>query len=323
MPFQRVAVIGLGLIGTSLGLALHRLPRPPRVVGYDRDRDALHRAARRHAVDATAASATAAVAEAELVVLATPVRAVVPLLAEIAPYLAPDAVVTDTGSTKAQIVAQAAEVAPGVAFVGGHPMAGKLTQGTDEADAALFDGTLYCLTPTEQTAPWAIDRAVALVEALGARPHFLAPAEHDGLVAAISHLPYLLASTLMAMASAEAGWREMARLAAGGFATMTRLVEGEPEMYADICLTNREAILRQLDSFVAALADLRAAIAAGDETLRERFAQVRERHRAWLRERAQAAGSPLSDADLRGPGLFFPARWQDALRGRRPPRVEE
>ncbi len=322
MAFQRVAIVGLGLIGASLGLALHRLPRPPQVVGYDQDAEARRRAARRHAADRVASSAVEAVEGADLVILATPVRAVVPLLREIAPHLAPACVVTDTGSTKEQVVAEAATAAPAVTFVGGHPMAGRLTQGTPDADAGLFDGTIYCLTPTADTPPEAVARVTALVEAVRARPHFLAPAEHDSLVAAISHLPYLLASTLMLSTSDEAAWPEMALLAAGGFATMTRLAEGEPQMYTDICLTNRDAILRQLDRYVAALAELRAAIAAGDEALRERFAAARARHQAWLATRGTPQGADPPNLELRAHNPFFPRQWQDALRGRRPPREE-
>jgi prephenate dehydrogenase len=318
MPAQRVAIIGLGLIGASLGLALHRLTPAPRVVGYDRSGEVRTRAARRHAVDRTPWSLEETVEGADLVILATPVRAVAPLLGSIAPHLAPGAVVTDTGSTKEQVVLSAAEVAPEVAFVGGHPMAGKLTQGTDDADADLFRGTIYCLTPTADTSRAAIERVTELVAAVGAQPRFLDAAEHDGLVAAISHLPYLLATTLMAATSTDAGWREMAALAAGGFATMTRLAEGEPEMYADICLTNREAIARQLDRYVDALADLRTAIVGGDEDLRARFAAAREQHQAWLAERTAPPEGAALAPEVRAHNPFIPQRWQDALRGRRP-----
>jgi prephenate dehydrogenase len=322
MATQRIAIVGLGLIGASLGLALHRLSRPPVVVGYDRDAATTRRAASSRAVDRTAGSVAEAVANADLVVLATPVRTIAPLLAELAPHVAAECVVTDTGSTKEQVVAQAAEAAPALAFVGGHPMAGRLTQGTQDADAALFDGTVYCLTPVESTPPDAVARVVELVESIGARPHFLAPAEHDGLVAAVSHLPYLLASALMAQATGDPAWRERAALAAGGFATMTRLAEGEPEMYADICLTNRDAILRQIDRFAEELAGLRAAIAAGDEGLRERFNRARDEHARWLGERERGVSATVDAEDLRPPNPFLPRSWQDALRGRRPPRRE-
>ena len=149
------------------------------------------------------------------------------------------------------------------------------------------------------------------------RPFFLEPTEHDGLVAAVSHLPYLLASALMATASSQTSWREMAALAAGGFATMTRLVDGEPEMYADICHTNRDAVLYQLDRFAAELADLRAAVAAGDESLHERFRGARDRHQAWLHERTNPASDMPPVEELKGPNLFFPQSWQDAFRGKR------
>jgi hypothetical protein len=120
----------------------------------------------------------------------------------------------------------------------------------------------------------------------------------------------------MAVTSDDPAWRELSVLAAGGFATMTRLVEGEPAMYADICLTNREAILLQLDRFAAELAEFRAAIAAGDEGLKARFEELRARREAWLRERSGAAPA-IPPEEFRGPGLFLPQRWQDALRGRR------
>ncbi|HEY8449004.1 MAG TPA: prephenate dehydrogenase [Bacillota bacterium] len=315
---DRVAILGLGLIGTSLGLALHRLPQPPQVVGYDRDPAARTRAARRHAIDRATFTPEDAVAEADLVVLATPVRTIVPLVGEIAPHLRPGTVLTDTGSTKAAIVAAVAEQFPEIAFVGGHPMAGRLTQGTDDADAALFDGTVYCLTPTAMTPEPAIARVVAFVQAVGARPHFLAPVEHDGLVAAVSHLPYLLATTLMASVAAQAGWQEMALLAAGSFRTMTRLVDADPTMYADICLTNREAIIRQVDHYIAALEAVRAAINAGDESLREQFGAVRNTYQAWLRQRESGDALTPTEEELRGPSLFLPAKWQDLLLGRRP-----
>src|SRR5262249_42893753 len=179
---------------------LHRLPRPPVVVGYDRDPATARRAAGSRAVDRTSGSVAEAVANADLVVLATPVRTIGPLLAELAPHVAAECVVADTGSTKEKVVAQAAGAAPALAFVGGHPMAGRLTQGTQDADAALFDGTVYCLTPVESTPPDAVARVVELVEAIGARPHFLAPAEHAGLVAAVSHLPHPPAPAPMAPA---------------------------------------------------------------------------------------------------------------------------
>ena len=317
MAFQRVAIVGLGLIGGSFGLAIHRLPRPPVVVGYDRVGPTRREAARRQAVDRLVGSAAEAVEGADLVILATPVRSIVPLLQEIAPHLAADCVVTDTGSTKAELVAAAAQAVPEVAFVGGHPMAGKLTSGAEEADATLFGGVVYCLTPSAHTPPAAVARVVELVEALGARPFFLEPTEHDGLVAAVSHLPYLLAGALMTSASSQTSWREMAALAAGGFATMTRLADAEPEMYADICHTNRAAILYQLDSFAAELAALRAAVASGDDSLRERFSSARDQHQAWLHERAAPASDMPPLEDLKGPNLLFPQSWQDAFRGKR------
>jgi prephenate dehydrogenase len=318
MRFERVAIIGLGLIGSSLGLALGRWRPALEIVGFDADRDTARRAEGLGAVRRTASDAVVAATGADLVILATPVRAAIGLLEQLGPHLSPDCVVTDTGSTKARIVAAAAQPGLRANFVGGHPMTGRLTQGTAEPVATLFDGAVYCLTPAADTDPEALAGVAELVEALGAQPRFFDPAEHDGLVAAISHVPYLLATTLMAVASDSAAWREMGGLAAGGFATMTRLANGDPAMYGDICLTNRVAIVEHLDRFMEGLAALRESIAEEDAGLTAHFEDVRRRHADWLKERKDPAPTMSMD-ELRPTSLILPRRWQDALRGLRPP----
>src|SRR5438067_2629902 len=190
--FNRVAIIGLGLIGGSIGLALHKAKAAQQVVGYDLGKGISNQARKIGAIDQPYSTLADTIRGAELIILATPVGAMRSLLQDIAPLVTPGAVVTDVASTKAQVISWAEEfLPPSVAFVGGHPMTGKELSGVEAADAALFHDRIYCLTPTARTPPAAINKVSMLVEALGARVRFLEPAEHDGQVAGVSHLPFV------------------------------------------------------------------------------------------------------------------------------------
>jgi len=222
------------------------------------------------------------------VIVSTPVGAMKALFEEIAPLLPVEALVMDTGSTKASVLHWAADLLPnGVRFVGGHPMAGKTETGPDAADAKLFQGALWCLAPLPSTSRDAIDEAVHLVESLGAAPYFLDPDEHDGLVASVSHLPYLMSVALIRHLGRERSWRETASLAAGGFAYSTHLSDSDPQMFADIMRTNRDNIARRLDLYIAELEAMRDAIAADSPALKAHFEEARALHQDWLAGRAQ------------------------------------
>lgn len=280
--FQRVAIIGLGLIGGSIGLALHRAKVAREVTGYDLGRGVTDRARKIGAIDIPCDALADAVRGAELVVLATPVGAMRALLQNIAGALVPGTVVTDVASTKVQVISWAEEYLPSsVAFVGGHPMTGKEQSGVEAADAALFEGRIYCLTPTPRTRPAAVDKVASFVESLGARARFLEPAEHDGQVAGVSHLPFVASIALMKAVGEGGAWGDASLLAATGFRDMTRLAAGSPEMYRDICLTNSEAITRWLDDYIATLSTLRQRIAAHDRDLAEDFAKVQQLRLQW------------------------------------------
>ena len=204
------------------------------------------------------------------------------LLQDIAITATPGAVVTDVASTKAQIISWAEEFLPtSVAFVGGHPMTGKELSGVESADAALFQGRIYCLTPTAHTRPVAINKVSILIEALGARVRFLEPAEHDGQVAGISHLPFVASVALMKTVAEGPAWGDAAMLAAGGFRDMSRLAAGNPEMYRDICLTNSEALTRWLNEYITTLSELRDRIAVHDRSLAETFARAQQLRLQW------------------------------------------
>ena len=276
--FNRVAIIGLGLIGGSIGLALHKTKAAQQVVGYDLGKGISDQARKSGAIDQPYAALADAARGAELIILATPVGAMRSLLQDIAASATPGAVVTDVASTKAQVISWAEEFLPSsVAFVGGHPMTGKELTGMESADADLFQGRIYCLTPTSRTRPLAINKVSILVEALGARVRFLEPAEHDGQVAGISHLPFIASIALMNTVAAGPAWGDAAMLAAGGFRDMSRLAAGDPEMYRDICLTNSEALTRWLNEYIATLTTLRDRIAVHDKNLDETFARAQLR----------------------------------------------
>ncbi len=280
--FNRVAIIGLGLIGGSIGLALHRAKGAREITGYDLGKGICDRAHKIGAIDQPYTALADGVRGAELIILATPVGAMRSLLQDIAPHVSAGAVVTDVASTKAQVINWAEEFLPtSVSFVGGHPMTGKEVSGVEAADASLFRNRIYCLTPTVRTRPAAINKVSTFVEMLGARTRFLEPAEHDGQVAGVSHLPFVASIALVETVTKGPAWGDASMLAASGFRDMSRLAAGNPEMYRDICLTNSEAITHWLDEYIATLTQLRDRIAAHDRNLNETFAGVQQERLQW------------------------------------------
>jgi prephenate dehydrogenase len=290
--FNRVAIIGLGLIGGSLGLALRQAKAARQVAGYDLYKGVGDRARKVGAIDQSCSSLAEAARGSELIILATPVGAMRSLLQQLAACASPGAVITDVSSTKAQVISWAEEYLPAtIPFVGGHPIAGKETSGIEAADATLFQQCVYCLTPTKRTSPAALDKAAALIDALGARVRFLEPPEHDGMMAGVSHLPFMASIALMQTAALNPAWRDASLLAGSGFRDMTRLAAGSPEMYRDICLTNSEAITRWLADYIAVLSTLRERITARDPNLGEVFEQAQKARNAWQAAQEQAKNS--------------------------------
>lgn len=302
--FGRVAIIGMGLMGGSLGLAL-RAARAvgaldaSEVVGYDAAPGVAERAVARGALDLACASLAEAIDAARLVVIAAPTLAaerVLRAVAEHAAHLAPDVVVTDMCSVKAPLVALAetlGEQTPALAerYVGGHPMAGSERAGIEAATEALLRGARWVLTPTAATAPDALARLRALVVALGAEPVELAAEAHDDAVAGISHLPLALAVALTETLADADDWATMAQLAAGGYRDTTRVAAGDPLMGRDILLANRGPLLARLDAFTATLARLRERIARGDAGAIEAELRAAQAARlSWQAEHERARG---------------------------------
>ena len=285
-PFERVAILGLGLMGASLGMALRAAGVARVVTGYDAGPGVIERARERGAIDIACADVPQAVTEADLLVLAAPIRAASDLFTAIAPHVTPSALITDLCSVKAHIVSCAERTLSDPSrFIGGHPMTGSERSGVEAARADLYDGCIWPLTPTANTAPEAIARLSWTIGRLGATPFLLDPAEHDAAVALISHLLRIAASGLILVAAQSASWPAARELAAGGFRDTTRVASGDPAMMLDICGANSTALLSGLDAYIETLRSLRAQIANGDVTLEDTFASAKQTRDDWLRAR--------------------------------------
>lgn len=273
MAQSRIAIIGTGLIGTSLGLALHARPeRNYEIVGVDRDRGAAREAKKMGALDREVGSLEEVLKGAGLVVISVPVLAAKRILQEMAPYLDPGAIITDTCSTKHDILRWATEFLPEtVHFVGGHPMAGREQTGPKAAVPDLFRGAAWAVTPSPRANEAAVETILGLVEAVGAIPLYIDPAEHDNYAAAVSHVPLLLSVALFRMARDSQGWEDASLLAGPGFRDLTRLASGDPAMSRDIMATNRESVLHWLGRFQDELDTIRQAIESGGDVLTDLF----------------------------------------------------
>ena len=314
---QRVTIIGMGLIGASIGIGLRRWAtnegkREPvlAVTGFDLNLDNQNYAKKIKAVDNTEWDLTKAVRDADLVVVAVPALAVREVFESIAPHVKPGAIITDVTSTKAQVMEWARELLPNtVHFVGGHPMAGK-SQSIEGAEGDLFKGATWCVVPSVAADETAVQTVLGMVNALEAEPMFIDAHEHDGFVGAVSHLPMLLAVALMRAVSKDPSWRDMKHLTAGGFRDASRLAAGSPDMQRDIAATNREAITRWVDIAIDELQHLRSLInantAEADETLLALFTQARDARADWATgvrrdgELIQATSSELSNTSVGG-----------------------
>lgn len=281
---MRIAIIGLGLIGGSIGLALKQAGwRGAEVIGYARRRETSSLALKLGAVDKIELDLRSAIKDADIVIVATPVLTVKDIFTQIAPDLSDGSIVTDTASTKMQVMQWAEELLPSrVSFVGGHPMAGKEISGIRAANDDLFRNCIYCLTPLPQTKPAAVRIVRDMVNTLGAIPLIIEAEEHDRLVAGVSHLPLLLSVALVSVTTRNPSWQQMSRLAASGYRDLTRLASGNPEVSAHICLSNQAAIVSWLDVFIEELQRLRRLITDGTDEIEEALALANEARQKWL-----------------------------------------
>jgi prephenate dehydrogenase len=281
MRFERVAVIGVGLIGGSFALALKSANACGRVVGIGRGAANLRLALDRGLIDSIGADAS----DADLVLVATPVAQFPQVLSSLAPRLKPSAIVTDAGSTKRDVVA-AARAALGAKisqFVPAHPIAGAEKSGAAAASADLFRGKRVVLTPLPENSTASLEAIEAAWSACGARVGRMSPEEHDAVFAAVSHLPHLLAYALVHEFAGRGNSAQLFGYAAGGFRDFTRIASSHPEMWRDICVANREPLLAELDRFAGKLRALRPLLERGDGAALEKlFAEARAARERWL-----------------------------------------
>jgi prephenate dehydrogenase len=281
MRFDRVAVIGVGLIGGSFALALKAAGICGHVVGIGRGAANLQLAKERGIIDSIAQDA----ADADLVLVATPVAQYPQVLESIAPRLKPSAIVTDAGSTKRDVVA-AARAALGAKisqFVPAHPIAGAEKSGAAAADADLFRGKRVVLTPSQENSAASLKAIEAAWTACGARVSRMSAEEHDAVFAAVSHLPHLLAYALVHEFAGRDNSAQLFGYAAGGFRDFTRIASSHAEMWRDICVANREPLLAELDRYAEKLRALRPLLERGDgAALEQLFAEARAARERWL-----------------------------------------
>ena len=286
---RRITIIGLGLIGCSLGMALKRAKGSEvEITGTSRTEETIKIALQRGAIDRPQPKLKEAVSGAELVIIATPISAIPEVFQEIREHLPSGSIVTDTASTKAQVVRWAAEfLPPQVRFVGGHPMAGKERAGPLEAEASLFERKAYCLIPSPAADERAMEACVALSKAVGAFPIVLSAEEHDKIAAGASHILILLSAALISATSAHPSWPLIARIAGNGFRDLSRLASGSPRLHFDICITNKENIIEWLDRYMDELRRYREILAGSSQELLEILERARDKRERWIRFRAE------------------------------------
>lgn len=313
-PARRLAILGVGLIGGSLGLRWRHCGAAQRVVGWSRHPETLRRALELGAIDEPAADVAAAVRDADAVVLCAPILACIAMAPEVVASAPAGCLITDVGSTKAAIArvmaealaarAAASEGAALPAFVGGHPMAGSERTGVEAADPYLFEQAVWAVCPPPDGPTWALSRLCRLVAAAGAHAVVMDAETHDARVAAISHLPQLAAVALAEAAGAAAARDpDVLHLAGGGFRDTTRIAQSPPGFWLDVLDTNRAPVLEALDRMAALLAEIRRAVAEGDRAaVAAHFERARQ-----VRARVPARGKGLLPAyhDL---VLFVPDR---------------
>lgn len=272
--FNRVTIIGLGLIGGSLGLALKKKRIAKEVIGVSRHAPTIREAVRRKAIDSGAVDPIAGVRAADIVVLATPVDAIAPIAERVAAVLRPGTVLSDVGSSKAEIVRRLEKRLPRhVAFVGGHPLAGSDQRGFAAANGKLFNGSICVLTQTTRTSKEALSTMTRFWQSLVGKVEVMTPSRHDTLVAAASHLPHLLAYTL-----AGATPEEAARLRLRSFKDVTRIARSEPDLWDDIFLSNRKAVLEAMRRFDRQWKNLRGLIQRSNAAgLKQQLERARQR----------------------------------------------
>lgn len=286
MKTDKIAIIGIGLIGGSLGLSFKQFSNPPKITGIARKQETIDKAIDIGAIDDGTTSFEDGVKDADIVFIATPVGSIVDIAKKIIPYLKQKAIITDVGSTKATLVREIEEAIPAnIYFIGGHPMAGSEQTGVEAATPFLFKNSYYILTPTQKTNNEAFSCLHSLLARTGAYVLAVDAEKHDSTVATISHLPHFAAASLVNVAQSRMNENEnLIKLAAGGFKDMTRIAIGSPEIWLDIAFENSAAILEALNAYKKEIEKIYDFIKNRDkEGLTQRLNEAREKRSALQR----------------------------------------
>ncbi len=302
-----ITIVGAGLIGTSLGLALKQLKETPQLLAHDKDLSIAKDAVKKGAFDKAEWNLVNACEKAEVIILAIPLSGIRSTLEAIAPYLKQGAIISDTSRTKAPVLAWAHELLPDHAhFVGGDPVVYPAGSGREHATPDLFRERLYCLTPTASANEEAVQFMVSLVSIIGAQPFFVDADEHDGLVTATEYLPTILSTALVNTVAGLESWRETRKLAGTLFEQVSAAASGDPDSLKDSLLSHRQNMLSWLDRYIAELRQLRALL-VDDEDAGEVLAQKLDKavveRRNWLTDFQQGT---FADPELTGPDLDQP-----------------
>ncbi|HVR90225.1 MAG TPA: prephenate/arogenate dehydrogenase family protein [Novosphingobium sp.] len=303
MSFERVAIIGLGLLGGSIGLAVREHLPHATTTGYDADPATRERAAERGLVGQVCETAAEAVREADLVILCVPVGAMGAAAAEFSQALPVGAIVSDVGSSKQTVATALAEALPGHTVIPAHPVAGTERSGPDAGFASLFHNRWCILTPPPEAAAEDVARLSAFWEALGANVELMDAQHHDLVLAITSHLPHLIAYTIVGTASdlEQVTRGEVIKYSAGGFRDFTRIAASDPTMWRDVFLTNKDAVLEMLQRFSEDLTALQRAIRVGDgDGLFDHFTRTRAIRRSIIAEGQDDARPDFGRADHGG-----------------------
>ena len=287
LPFSRITVIGLGLIGSSIARAVREYMPTARVTGYDRDPAVREQSTLLGFCHDIADSAGASVTDADLVILCVPVGAIGKVAAELADDLPADCVVSDVGSSKAGVAEALAEALPGIVIVPAHPVAGTEHSGPEAGFASLFQDRWCIVTPCEQSNDTAVAQVTSFWERIGAKVETMDPKHHDLVLAVTSHLPHLIAYTIVGTASdlEDVTQSEVIKYSAGGFRDFTRIAASDPTMWRDVFLANKDAVLEMLQRFSEDLTRLQRAIRWGDgDTLFELFSRTRAVRRSIIEQ---------------------------------------
>ena len=281
-----IAIVGTGLIGTSLALAIKQSNLQVDVVGTDYDQSARSGAQKSGAFKKVESNLSNAIRGADVVIYATPVLAMREMMEASVNDFEEGCVVTDVGSSKKVVIEWADEILPeSVSFVGGHPMAGKELSGPTNADGDLFKGKAYCIIPSVTAEKSAVSSVTTLAESIGAKPFFIGVDEHDSFVAAASHLPFMMSVALMGTASKSANWEDIAQLASSGFASLSRLASVDAIMHRDICVSNPKPIVAWMDAYIREMYDLRNMLANENgpdpEAVHQVFVDAMEARARW------------------------------------------